>query len=53
MFAKTLSEIDINGDILLIDKPLRWTSFDVVNKLKYLIKQEFGIKKFKIGLNPY
>ena len=31
MFAKTLSEIDINGDILLIDKPLRWTSFDVVN----------------------
>ncbi len=49
MFAKTLSEIDINGDILLIDKPLRWTSFDVVNKLKYLIKQEFGIKKFKIG----
>lgn len=43
---------DINleeGSILLIDKPLRWTSFDVVNKLKYAIKQHFGVKKFKIG----
>ncbi len=44
-----ISNIDINGDILLIDKPLRWTSFDVVNKLKYLIRQTFNLKKIKIG----
>lgn len=37
------------GSILLVDKPLRWTSFDVVNKLKYEIKKKFEIKKFKIG----
>ena len=44
-----ISNIDINGDILLIDKPLRWTSFDVVNKLKCLVRQTFNLKKIKIG----
>lgn len=33
----------------MIDKPLKWTSFDVVNKIRYRIKKEFGIKKIKVG----
>lgn len=48
--AGDIHHIDLdNGCLLLIDKPLRWTSFDVVNKIKYAIKQEYGVKKFKIG----
>lgn len=48
--ADDIHHIDLdNGCLLLIDKPLRWTSFDVVNKIKYAIKQEYGVKKFKIG----
>lgn len=43
----TLSAI-ANGTTLLIDKPLHWTSFDVVNKLKSLLRKSLG-KKFKIG----
>ncbi|WP_062056798.1 tRNA pseudouridine(55) synthase TruB [Aquimarina longa] len=38
-----------NGQILLIDKPLQWTSFQVVNKLRWLIRQQFNIKKIKVG----
>ncbi len=37
------------GHLFLIDKPLEWTSFNVVSKLKYLIKKKYGIKKIKIG----
>ncbi|WP_298782126.1 tRNA pseudouridine(55) synthase TruB [uncultured Polaribacter sp.] len=38
-----------NGKVLLIDKPLTWTSFQVVNKLRWHIKQRFKIKKIKVG----
>ncbi|WP_299672388.1 tRNA pseudouridine(55) synthase TruB [uncultured Polaribacter sp.] len=38
-----------NGQVLLIDKPLTWTSFQVVNKLRWEIKQQFNIKKIKVG----
>jgi tRNA pseudouridine55 synthase len=38
-----------NGQVLLIDKPLNWTSFQVVNKLRWNIKQQFGLKKIKVG----
>ncbi len=38
-----------NGQVLLIDKPLNWTSFQVVNKLRWEIKQAFKIKKIKVG----
>ena len=38
-----------NGQILLIDKPLTWTSFQAVNKLRWHIKQRFKIKKIKVG----
>ncbi len=37
------------GGVLLIDKPLEWTSFDVVNKLRYAIRKKLGLKKYKIG----
>ena len=37
------------GCLLLVDKPLEWTSFDVVNKLRGAIRRKLGVKKFKIG----
>ena len=39
----------MNGEILCFDKPLEWTSFDLVNKVRYMIKRKLGVKKFKIG----
>lgn len=40
----------LEGQIILLDKPLDWTSFQAVNKLKYKLKREFHLpKKFKIG----
>lgn len=39
----------IDGEILCFDKPLTWTSFDLVNKVRYLIKRQLNVKKFKIG----
>jgi hypothetical protein len=38
-----------NGQILLIDKPLKWSSFQAVNKLKYALINNLGLPKFKIG----
>jgi len=37
------------GQILLLDKPLEWTSFQLVNKLRWLIRKNFKIKKIKVG----
>jgi tRNA pseudouridine55 synthase len=40
----------LNGQIILIDKPLQWTSFQAVNKMKYALINKVGLpKKFKIG----
>lgn len=40
----------LNGQILLIDKPLKWSSFQAVNKLKYTLINKLKLpKKFKIG----
>ena len=39
----------IQGETLLINKPFTWTSFDVVNKLRYAIQKSLGLKKFKVG----
>ena len=36
------------GEVLLIDKPLEWTSFDAVNKIRWLIRQKYKIK-LKVG----
>ena len=38
----------IEGEVLLVNKPLRWTSFDVVNKLRYAISKKAG-KRIKVG----
>ncbi|MBL1222813.1 tRNA pseudouridine(55) synthase TruB [Chryseobacterium sp. L7] len=39
-----------SGYVFLLDKPLDWTSFQAVNKMKYKLKREFNLpKKFKIG----
>mgnify|MGYP005721883333 FL=1 len=45
---KTLNEFK-EGKLLLIDKPLKWSSFQVVNKLRWEIKKTFDIKKIKVG----
>ena len=37
------------GKVLLLDKPLHWTSFDVVNKIRYSILKKYNIKRFKVG----
>ena len=34
---------------MLVDKPKGWTSFDVINKLRYAIRKRLEVKKFKIG----
>ena len=45
----TAEEI-LEGKVLLIDKPLKWSSFQAVNKLKYVLKNQLNLpKKFKIG----
>lgn len=38
-----------NGQVLLIDKPLEWTSFQAVNKIRWAIRKAFNIKKIKVG----
>ncbi len=37
------------GLVIAVDKPRQWSSFQLVNKLKWQIKRQLGIKKFKIG----
>jgi len=37
------------GEVLLFNKPLYWTSFDLVNKIRILIRSTFGLKKIKVG----
>jgi len=39
----------LNGKVLLFDKDKEWTSFDLVNKTRYLIRKSFNIKKIKVG----
>ena len=44
----TLQSIS-NGKLLLIDKPLEWTSFQAVNKIRWGLKSKFNLKKLKVG----
>jgi len=37
------------GQVLLFNKPLYWTSFDLVNKVRIIIRSTLGIKKIKVG----
>jgi tRNA pseudouridine55 synthase len=44
------AEAILEGQVILIDKPLTWSSFQAVNKLKYILKRQYDLpKKFKIG----
>ncbi len=44
------SETDFKeGQVLLFDKPLNWTSFQLVNKVRWLIRKTYKIKKIKVG----
>lgn len=44
-----LLETIVEGQALLIDKPLHWTSFQVVNRMRSAIKRKFDLKKIKVG----
>lgn len=37
------------GEIIYIDKPYKWTSFGVVNKVRYFVCRKQGVKKIKVG----
>ena len=37
------------GEVLLLQKPLYWTSFDLVNKVKMAVRHHCGLKKLKVG----
>jgi tRNA pseudouridine55 synthase len=39
----------IKGEVLLIDKPLGWTSFRVVDHIRWHIRKKLGVKKIKVG----
>lgn len=39
----------IAGEVLHFDKPLGWTSFDLVNKLRFVLCKHLGVKKLKVG----
>lgn len=39
----------LEGQVLRIDKPLHWSSFQAVNKIKWALKKHLGLKKIKVG----
>jgi len=39
----------LNGEIILIDKPFGWSSFQTVKKIRYLLKKKYNLKKIKVG----
>lgn len=45
----TRPETYLEGAVLYIDKPLTWTSFDVVNKIRQSLRHNLGIQKIKVG----
>ena len=44
-----LPEDFLEGQVVLIDKPLHWSSFQAVNKVKWSLKKHLGLKKIKVG----
>lgn len=38
-----------SGSFILLNKPYEWTSFDLVNKIKFKIKHKYRLKKIKVG----
>lgn len=47
MFSKPMDFI--GGEVLCIDKPLGWTSFDAVKRLRGALSRRLGLKKIKVG----
>lgn len=39
----------LKGQVLLIDKPFKWSSFQTVNKIRWQLKKKFNLKKIKVG----
>lgn len=39
----------IAGEVVYFNKPLKWTSFDLVNKFRYKLSRKLGVKKIKVG----
>ena len=39
----------IAGEVLYFNKPLKWTSFDLVNKFRYKLSRKLKVKKIKVG----
>lgn len=39
----------VAGEVLAIYKPYTWTSFQIVNKIRYHLSRKFGVKRFKVG----
>lgn len=49
-FVESLDQADfVRGELILIDKPQGWTSFDAVNQIKNLVRRKYDLKKFKVG----
>jgi tRNA pseudouridine55 synthase len=48
MFSENVASFE-EGQVLLFDKPVYWTSFDLVNKVRNMIQSNLGIKKIKVG----
>ncbi len=44
-----LQEKFLNGQLILIDKPIGWTSFDIVRKIHYQLKNQLQLRKIKVG----
>lgn len=49
MNLPTSAEAYLEGQVLLFNKPLHWTSFQLVNKVRWILKQHFQLKKIKVG----
>ena len=50
MMSSDISEYDFEkGEVLVFDKPLTWTSFDLVHKVRLIICKKLNIKKLKVG----
>lgn len=49
MYEITANTDFINGAVLLIDKPVDWSSFDMVKKVRNMVSKKLGVKKLKVG----
>lgn len=48
-YAHLTADDFLEGQLLLVDKPFGWTSFDAVKKIRYSIRKKFNLKKIKVG----